>query len=153
MRFAVVVRVCVALVLIGAATARAQGLPTCRVLLVKSPATEAVSKTVLQEVKGWVDDSARGSKLVSSLDEADVVLEFNKFGNTMQFDGIPAWRWQFVARRLSEPDRERGTHRFNFVTTPGPESTTYLKKQMPVILTDVCMGWLPKTASAENDKR
>jgi hypothetical protein len=153
MRFAVVVRVGVALVLIGAATARAQGLPTCRVLLVKSPATEAVSKTVLQEVKGWVDDSARGSKLVSSLDEADVVLEFNKFGNTMQFDGIPAWRWQFVARRLSEPDRERGTHRFNFVTISGQENTAQLKTQLALILTDVCMGWLPKTASADNAKR
>jgi hypothetical protein len=153
MRFAVVVRVVVASILFGAATARAQGLPTCRVLLVKSPATEAVSKTVLQEVKGWVDDSARGSKLVSSLDEADVVLEFNKFGHTMQFDGIPAWRWQFVARRLSEPDRERGTHRFIFVTVPGHDSTSSLKRQMPLILTDVCMGWLPKTASAENAKR
>ena len=93
MRFAVVVRVVgVASILLAAATARAQGLPTCNVLLVKSPATEAISKTVLQEVKGWVDDSARGSKLVSSLDEADVVLEFNKFGHTMQFDGIPAAR-------------------------------------------------------------
>jgi hypothetical protein len=153
MRFAVVVRVGLASILFGAATARAQGLPTCRVLLVKSPATETVSKTVIQEVKGWVDDSARGSKLVSSLDEADVVLEFNKFGHTMQFDGIPAWRWQFVARRLSEPDRERGTHRFIFVTIPGQDSTTHLKKQMPLILTDVCMGWLPKTASADNAKR
>ena len=154
MRFAVVVRVVgVASFLLGAATARAQGLPTCNVLLVKSPATEAVSKNVLQEVKGWVDDSARGSKLVSSLDEADVVLEFNKFGHTVQFDGIPAWRWQFVARRLSEPDRDRGTHRFIFVTVPGHDSTSSLKKQMPLILTDVCMGWLPKTASADNAKR
>ena len=154
MKIAVIVRIgAAAIPLLGTAAAHAQGLPTCHVLLVKSPATEAVSKNVIQEVKGWVDDSARGSKLVASLDEADVVLEFNKLGHTMQFDGIPAWRWQFVARRLSEPDRERGTHRFIFVTVPGHDSTSSLKKQMPLILTDVCMGWLPKTASADSTKR
>jgi hypothetical protein len=153
MRFAVIARVGVASLLLGAATARAQGLPSCRVLLVKSPATEAVSKNVVKEVKGWVGAGERGSKLVSSLDEADVVLEFNKFGHTTQFDGIPAWQWQFTARRLSEPDRERATHRFGFVSGGGPESTTSLSKQMPLILTDVCMGSLPKTASAASDKR
>jgi hypothetical protein len=96
MRFAVVVRIGVASILLGAATAQAQGLPTCRVLLVKSPATEAVSKTVIQEVKTWVEDRERGSKLASSIDEADVVLEFSRFG-LGQFDGIPTWQWRFVA--------------------------------------------------------
>ena len=153
MRFAVVVRIGVVAVLVGAGTARAQGLPTCRVLLVKSAATETVSKNVIQEVKGWVEDGDRGSRLVSTIDEADVVLEFNRFGHTTQFDGIPAWHWGFVARRLSEPNRERASYRFGFVAGPDRESTTRLGKKLPTILTDVCMGWLPKTASAEVDKR
>ena len=149
MRFAVVVRIGVASILLGAATAQAQGLPTCRVLLVKSPATEAVSKTVIQEVKTWVEDRERGSKLASSIDEADVVLEFSRFGHTVQFDGIPAWHWQFTARRLSEPNRERANYRFAFVAGPDRGSTAHFAKKLPTILTDVCMGWLPKVATAE----
>jgi hypothetical protein len=153
MRFAVVVRIGVASVLFGAATARAQGLPTCRVLLVKSPATETVSKTVIQEVKGWVQDPDRGSRLVSTIDEADVVLEFSRFGHTVQFDGIPSWRWSFVARRLSEPNRERASYRFGLIAGPDRGSTAHFAKKLPGILTDVCMGWLPKVASTGNEKR
>ena len=149
MRFAVVVRIGVASILLGAATAQAQGLPTCRVLLVKSPATEAVSKTVIQEVKTWVEDRERGSRLASTIDEADVVLEFNKFGLSEQFDGIPTWQWRFVARRLSEPNRERASYRFVLAAGPDRGSTAHLAKKLPTILTDVCMGWLPKVASAE----
>jgi hypothetical protein len=149
MRFAVVVSIGVASILLGAATAQAQGPPTCRVLLVKSAATEAVSKTVIQEVKTWVEDPERGSSLASTIDEADVVLEFNKFGLSEQFDGIPTWQWRFVARRLSEPNRERASYRFTLAAGLDRGSTAHFAKKLPTILTDVCMGWLPKVASAE----
>src|SRR5262245_23129108 len=153
MRFAAVVGIGVASLLVGAATTRAQGLPPCGGLLGKAPGHGGGSEDGPKGVKGWGGGGGRGLKVVLSLEEADVVLEFNKFGHTVQFDGIPAVQWQFTARRLSEPNRERATHRFAFVSGGGPESTTSLSKQMPLILTDVCMGSLPRTTAAVSDQR
>jgi hypothetical protein len=119
------------------------------VLLVKSPATEAVSKTVIQEVKTWVEDRERGSEPGFDDRRSRRRARVQQFGLSEQFDGIPTWQWRFVARRLSEPNRERASYRFSLAAGLDRGSTAHFAKKLPTILTDVCMGWLPKVASAE----
>ena len=138
-----------ALVIMAAATsARAQSLPTCRVRVVKSAATEAVAKSVVSQVEQWVDAHERGCSLVSSIDEADVLLELHGYRPTTTPDGTPGEEWRFIARRLSEPVRERATHRFAYVTWLDRRTRAHVAKELPTVLSDVCLGYLPKAASS-----
>jgi hypothetical protein len=102
--------------LVLAGTVYGDGLPLCRVRVVRSAATETVAKSVLRQVEGWVDVRERGLKLVPSIDEADVLLELNESRPRTTPDGTPGEEWRFIARRLSEPVRERATYRFAYVT-------------------------------------
>jgi hypothetical protein len=47
--------------------------------VVKPAETEAVPKAVSSHVEAWVDGRERGCRPVSSIDEADVLLEFNQY--------------------------------------------------------------------------
>jgi catechol 2,3-dioxygenase-like lactoylglutathione lyase family enzyme len=53
----------------------------------------------------------------------------------------------FIARRLSEPSRQRGTYRFGHLVAVDPKSQSRVARQLPVVLADVCFGYLPKPAS------
>jgi hypothetical protein len=133
--------------LIAASTAEAQRLPTCRVRLVKSAATESVSKSVFRQVEVWVNAPERGTSLMPTIDEADVLLEFIHYRPMNSADGSLLDEWRFVARRLSEPSRERGTFRFSYLAALDRNSQARVAKQLPVVLADVCFGYLPKVAS------
>lgn len=133
-----------ALVALGtAASAPAQGLPACRVRVVGSAATEAVARSVFRQVEGWVEARDGGCRLASTIDEADVLLELSEYRPTTASDGTPAEEWWFVARRLSEPARERATHRFGYVTWLDRRTRAHVAKDLPTVLADVCLGDLP----------
>jgi hypothetical protein len=120
--------------------------------MVKSAATEGVAKSVVSQVEGWVNVRERGSRLVSSIDEADVLLEFSLYEPTTLADGTPGEKWMFIARRLSEPNRQRATYRFGYVTTPNPRVTAHVAEELPIVLGDVCLGYLPKFAANEDQR-
>jgi hypothetical protein len=137
-----------AFLLVGGAL-RAQGLPTCRVRVVRSAATEAVAKSVASQVEGWVNVRERGCRLESSIDDADVLLEFSLYQPTTLADGTPGEKWMFIARRLSEPNRQRATYRFGYLTMPDPRTRAHVAEELPIVLGDVCLGYLPKVAGNE----
>ena len=128
------------------AAAGAQGLPTCRVRVVRSAAADAAPSAVVKQVERWVDARARGSMLVASIDDADVLLELNAYRPLTTTDGTLADEWRFVARRLSEPVRAKATYRFGYVTWPSHETREHVAKELPTVLSDVCLGYLPKVA-------
>ena len=135
--------------LLAASSAQGQGLPMCRVRLLQSAAAaEATPRGVRDDVKSWVDVPERGCELVSSIDEADVLLELNQYRTKTMPDGMPAQELWLIARRLNEPHRERATHRFIYLTTLDPRSTQHVAQDLPTVLKDVCFGWLPEDASA-----
>ena len=140
------------LLLMAVAAVHAQGLPPCRVRVVKSAAAEVVPKAVFSQVEDWVDAPERGSRLVSSIDEADVLLEFSRYKPTALRDGTPADEWWFIARRLSEPNRQRATHRFVYLTFLDRKARAHVAKKLPTLLSDVCFGYLPKVASSSQDR-
>src|SRR5258708_18151906 len=105
-----------AALLVCAGSIYADALPTCRVRVVRSAATEGVPNAIAAQVEKWVDARYRGCGLVSSIDQADVVLEFTQYKPTTMPDCTPAEEWGFIARRLSEPDRVRATYRFAYTT-------------------------------------
>ena len=134
-----------AAVLLGVAGVQAEGLPTCRIRLVRSAETDALAKATVAQVESWANAPERGCRLVSSIDEADVLLEFNQYRPTTAPDGTPQEQWWFIARRLSEPDRQRGTHRFVFGTFLADRRTKdHVARELPTVLVDVCFGYLPK---------
>jgi hypothetical protein len=133
--------------LIAAGTAQAQQIPTCRVRLVKSAATESVSKSVFRQVEVWVNAPERGTRLAPTIDEADVLLEFSDYRPMSSADGGLLDEWRFVARGLSEPSRERGSFRFSYFAALDRNSHARVANRLPVVLTDVCFGYLPKVAS------
>ena len=143
----------VSVLLLAAASTHAQGLPSCRVRVVKSAATEAVPKSVFSQVEGWVDARERGCRLVSTIDEADVLLEFNQYKPTTTKEGTPAEEWWFIARRLSEPIRQRATYRFAYTTFLDRRTKAHVAKELPTVLGDVCFGYLPKVASSSLDRQ
>lgn len=124
----------------------ADPLPICRVRVVRSTATEVVPKAVAAQVAVWVDARERGCELVSSIDEADVLLEFTQYKTTTMSGGAPAEEWWFIARRLSEPDRQRATYRFGYVTLLDSRTKGHVAEELPTVLADVCFGYLPKVA-------
>lgn len=139
---------------LAAARLDASGIPVCRVRFTTSGATPSVSRQIVHEVASWVDVPDRGCILVGSIAEADVVLELNDYTFKFTPDGMPIQEWFFVARRLGEPNPGRATHRFSFFA-PGPvaDATHRMSKQMPVVLTDVCLGVLPATPAGEMSRR
>jgi hypothetical protein len=133
--------------LLSTGAAQAQGLLTCRVRAVKSAATESLPKSVFRQVEAWVNAPERGTRLVPTIDEADVLLEFNYYGPRNLANGFVGDEWRFVARRLSEPSRQRATYRFAYLAALDRKSQAHVAKQLPVVLADVCFGYLPKLAS------
>lgn len=123
-------------------------LPTCRVRLVRSALTEAAPKDALAQVERWADAREHGCRVVPSIDQADVLLEFTQYKPTTMSDGTPAEEWWFIARRLSEPDRQRATYRFAYTTFLDRRTKAHVAKELPTVLTDVCFGYLPKVASS-----
>jgi hypothetical protein len=141
-------------ILLAAASVESEGLPLCRVrVLTSEAAAESAPQSVVKDVESWVDAPQRGSRLVSSIDAADVLLELSGYQTRTVEDGIPAQELWFVARRLAEPIRERATHRFIYLTTPNPTATAHLARELPTVLRDVCFGWLPKTGSGTPEGR
>jgi hypothetical protein len=126
--------------------AQAQGLPTCRVRVMQA-ASESVPKSAFRQVEAWVDAPERGSRLVQTIDEADVLLELTYYRPRDLADGTLVDEWRFVARRLSEASRQRATFRFAYLAALGRKSQARVAKQLPVVLADVCFGYLPKLAS------
>lgn len=137
--------------LLAATAAHAEGLPVCRVRVVGSAATEAVPRSVFGKVEGWVDVPGRGCRVVSSIDEADVLLELNRHEPTTTRDGTPAEEWRFVARRLSEPVRERATVRYAVTTLLDRRTEAYVARHLPTLVVDVCLGHLPKVPADRPD--
>jgi hypothetical protein len=134
-------------VLMSATAAVAEGLPTCRVVVVRSAATSDAPKAALAQVQAWVDARERNVKLVPSIDQADVLLEFYGYRPTTRSDGTLADEWLFIARRLSEPNLHRATYRFAYVTWLGRRTKEHVAQAMPTVLTDVCLGYLPKVVA------
>jgi hypothetical protein len=62
-------------------------------------------------------------------------------------DGSPAEQWWFTARRLTNPPRERALYRFGYFVGIDPQGQALMARQLPIVLGDVCMGYLPKVAS------
>jgi hypothetical protein len=91
---------------------------------------------------------------VPSIQEADVLLELHDYSFKFWDDGTPVQEWWFIIRHLGEASPERAIHRFIF-TVPGPvgESTRLLSQRLPVVLSDVCLGLLPKPWSSEVGRR
>ncbi len=81
---------------------------------------------------------------MSSIDDADVLLELSGYRPMTMKDGTPAEEWRFIARRLSEPDRQRATYRFAYVTFLDRRTKAHVAKELPSVLTDVCFGYLPR---------
>ncbi len=135
-----------------AVTAEAQGLPICHVLLFRSVATETVPRMVADEIQGWIDAGASGCKLVNRIDDADVMVEFRDYRRTTTAEGVPAEEWWFAARRLSEPDPLRATHRFAFRSVVGRRARAQVAKRLPRVLTDVCLGYLPAVAATDLER-
>jgi hypothetical protein len=136
--------------LLSAGPARAQGLD-CRVHVVKSSATDSIPKKVFRQVEGWVNAPERGSRLVPTLDQADVLLELERYRPRILADGNPVDEWWFVARRLSEPSRHRAIYRFVHLAPLDRKGQAYFEKRLPLVLADVCFGYLPKVASDAKD--
>ncbi len=140
------VLLCTVVMAVVATVADAEPPPPCRVRLVRSAATEVVPAAAAAQVKAWVDASEQGSRLVSTIDDADVVLEFSRYRQTTAPDGTPAEEWWFIARRLSESDRQRATYRFVYTTLLGQKARAQVAGRLRLVLSDVCLGYLPKTA-------
>jgi hypothetical protein len=136
-----------AALLVCAGSIYADALPTCRVRVVRSAATEGVPNAIAAQVEHWADARDRGCGLVSSIDQTDVLLEFTQYKPTTMPDGTPAEEWWFIARRLSEPDRLRATYRFAYTTFLDRRTKAHVAKELPTVLSDVCFGYLPKLAS------
>ncbi len=127
----------------------AEPLPLCHVRLVKSAATEAVSRAAEAQVEVWADARDRGCVLVPTIDAADVRLEFSGYKQMSAPDGTPAEEWRFVARRLSEPDKQKGTYRFVYTTLLDKKTRAHIARELPVVLNDVCVGYLPKPTATD----
>jgi hypothetical protein len=134
-------------VLMSATAAAAEGLPACRVAVVRSAGTSDAPKAAFAQVQVWVDARERNVKLVPSIDEADVLLEFHGYRPTTRSDGTLADEWLFIARRLSEPNLHRATYRFAYVTWLDRRTKEHVARAMPTVLTDVCLGYLPKVVA------
>ena len=120
--------------------------------MVKSAATEAVARSVVSQIEQWVDVRERGCRLVSSMDDADVLLELHGYRPTTTQDGTPGEEWRFIARRLSEPVRERATYRFAYVTWLDRRTKAHVATELPTVLSDVCLGYLPTVASSSVER-
>jgi hypothetical protein len=136
-------------ILLAVWPAGAQGLPTCRVRVVRSEAAEAIAQQAVRQVERWVNVPSRGCLLVPTVDEADVLLELSQYRARTLADGTPAEQWWFIARRLGEPSRRRGTLRYVVTTPLDRGSHAYVAKRLPTMLVDVCLGYLPKAAAEE----
>jgi hypothetical protein len=139
----------VSLLLLSANAAQAQGLPTCRVRIVKSALTESISMGLLKQVQSWANAPDRGSKLVPTINEADVLLELTAYKLRTLADGTPGEQWWFTARRLGDSSPERALYRFGYLIGIDPQGQAHIAKQLPVVLGDVCLGYLPKIASGQ----
>lgn len=134
-------------VLVSATAAVAEGLPPCRVAIVRSVEANDAPRAALAQVQAWVDARERNVELVPSIDQADVLLEFHAYRPTTSNDGTLADEWLFIARRLSEPNLHRATYRFAYVTWLDRRTKEHVAQAKPTILTEVCLGYLPKVAA------
>jgi hypothetical protein len=135
------------LLLVSASVAQARGLPSCRVRVVKSALTEAISTSLFKQVESWANAPDRGSKLVPTINDADVLLEVTAYKPRTLSDGTPGEQWWFTARRLTGSSPERSVYRFGYLIGIDPQGQGLLAKQLPGVLDDVCLGYLPKVAS------
>jgi hypothetical protein len=110
-------------ILLAAPSVQSEGLPVCRVRVLKSTAAaHSTPGGVFKEIESWVDVPHRGCSLAAQ----------------------ELW---FIARRLAEPVRERATYRFAYILTADPRTTAHVARRVPVVLKDVCFGWLPERKS------
>jgi hypothetical protein len=58
--------------------------------VVKSAATEAVARSIVNQVEQWVDVGERGCRLVSSIDDAHVLLELHGYRPTTRGTALRA---------------------------------------------------------------
>jgi hypothetical protein len=86
---------------------------------------------------------------VPPIDTADVLLEFSGYEQKSAPDGTGAEEWRCVARRLSEPDRKKGTYRFANTTLLDKRTSAHVARVLPVVLNDVCLGNLPKPTASD----
>jgi hypothetical protein len=105
-------------------------------------------KPAFAQVKAWLE-AGRGISVVPSIDHADVLLELHDCRPTTTSDGTPGEEWLFIARRLAEPDSNRATYRFSYVTLLDRTTKAHVARALPAVLSDVCLGYLPKAAAAE----
>jgi hypothetical protein len=133
--------------LLSASALQAQGLPTCRVRVVKSARTEAVAKNVFRQVESWANAPERGTRLVPTINDADVLLEFTDYRPRTLADGSLGEQYWFIARRLSEASSQRAIYRFGYLTGLDRKTQAHVAKRLSLVLGDVCLGYLPKMAS------
>ncbi len=136
------------------ASLAADGLPQCRVRVVKSAKADALSRELAKEVEGWVGLHAAGCVLVPSIQEADLLLELHDSRFKVQGDGMPVQEWWFVVRNLREAVPDRALHRF-ILAEPWPTSAGRrdLSRRLGVVLNDVCLGLSPSRPSSGDDRR
>jgi hypothetical protein len=114
---------------------------------VKSALTERLSTGLFKQVETWADAPDKGSRLVPTINEADILLELTAYKVRSLSDGSPAEQWWFTARRLTDSPPERALHRFGYFVGMDRQGQALIARQLPIVLGDVCMGYLPKLAS------
>jgi hypothetical protein len=104
---------------------------------------------LVKQVEAWANAPGKGSRVVPTISEADIILELTAHKVRSLADGSPAEQWSFTARRLTESPPERAVHRFGYFVGIEPKSQALIARQLPMVLGDVCMGYLPKLASGQ----
>jgi hypothetical protein len=117
------------------------------VRIVKSALTERISTGLFKQVESWANAPDRGARLVPTINEADILLEITAHKVRSLSDGSPAEQWWFTARRLTMSPPERAAHRFGYFVGVDPQGQALIARQLPIVLSDVCLGYLPKMAS------
>lgn len=125
----------------------AQGLPSCRVRVVRSGLTRAVSSGLLKQVESWANAPDRGSTVVATINEADILLELTAYKLRSLADGSPAEQWLFTVRRLADSSPDRALYRFGYFAGIDPRSQAGMAERLQLVLGDVCLGYLPKRAA------
>jgi hypothetical protein len=117
------------------------------VRIVKSALTETISIGLFKQVEAWANAPDRGSKLVPTINDADLLLEVTAYKAKTLADGTPGEQWWFTVRRLRDSSPERALYRFGYLIGIDPQGQRLVAKQLPTVLGDVCLGYLPKVAS------
>jgi len=119
--------------------------------LVKAATAEGVSSKIIQEVESWIVARGQGCLLVSSVAEADVVLELEAHSYRFEKHDVRVETWQFVARQLASADPRKAIQRFELSAIGGQDSKDRLAERLPVVLKKL-LGQVPEAPPKAVDR-